>query len=197
MKIRLIDIPEDLGRDIPLNVGEDWLMTILKTQLAEEAKPVTGVIGNVHLDILNDNVTLSGKLDFTHSPLCARCGKEITITEHVPLKATLAPLFTSKQDRAKHEDEEEELTLDDLEFSFYDGDSVNLETILNDEVAMHLPLNYFCHDDCKGLCPICRQDLNHGPCGCPQTAAPSPWDALKQVAFIPPANEPKKKKTKQ
>jgi uncharacterized protein len=34
-------------------------------------------------------------------------------------------------------------------------------------------------EDCKGICPKCGANLNLGECGCADTPAPSPFDALK------------------
>ena len=32
-------------------------------------------------------------------------------------------------------------------------------------IIMDMPMVIYCKDDCKGLCPVCVANLNHGDCG--------------------------------
>ena len=58
-------------------------------------------------------------------------------------------------DAAEDEEEEIELTKEDLDFSFYDDDEINIGSILNDEIILRIPYNYYCKDqnNCKLLGP--------------------------------------------
>jgi len=42
----------------------------------------------------------------------------------------------------------------------------NLEKIFVENIILELPLKPLCSENCKGLCPICGQNLNHGECNC-------------------------------
>ena len=43
---------------------------------------------------------------------------------------------------------------------------INLSTPIKDEIIANLPIKVLCKDDCRGLCPICGNNLNDNPCKC-------------------------------
>ena len=46
------------------------------------------------------------------------------------------------------------------------NDTVDLSKIIDDLVAMNIPVNFLCREDCKGLCSGCGTNLNDGDCKC-------------------------------
>ncbi len=50
--------------------------------------------------------------------------------------------------------------------TFMEGYSLNVESLLNNEILMSLPTKVLCRPDCKGICRVCGKDLNLGECGC-------------------------------
>jgi len=48
-------------------------------------------------------------------------------------------------------------------------------------ILLALPLKPLCRPDCRGLCPLCGQDLNEGECGCKREAPDSRWEKLKAL----------------
>ncbi|EKU70421.1 DUF177 domain-containing protein [Selenomonas sp. F0473] len=59
------------------------------------------------------------------------------------------------------------------EFTVFDGDEIVIDTLVRDTLLVAEPLRELCKSDCKGLCPVCGQNLNEGPCGC-DTFVPDP-----------------------
>ncbi len=52
------------------------------------------------------------------------------------------------------------------------------------EMTLALPMNLLCRDDCRGLCPVCGENLNLKRCSCrAEKAAPpsSVWSALDDL----------------
>jgi uncharacterized protein len=47
---------------------------------------------------------------------------------------------------------------------------LNLEPIMREYLLVNAPTRPLCRPDCKGLCPICANDLNEGPCEHPEEA---------------------------
>jgi uncharacterized protein len=43
---------------------------------------------------------------------------------------------------------------------------VNLRPILRDLVIVSTPMHVLCKPDCRGICPRCGTNLNHGQCDC-------------------------------
>jgi len=58
------------------------------------------------------------------------------------------------------------LRAEDLEFSLYEGEEVDLGPLIREQVLLALPTRPLCRDDCRGLCPQCGINLNHAECGC-------------------------------
>ena len=48
-------------------------------------------------------------------------------------------------------------------------------------IAINLPMQFLCREDCKGLCPLCGQNLNLGSCGCDPALERSAFSALKAL----------------
>ena len=85
---------------------------------------------------------------------------------------------------AKELDAEEEIALkeDETEIGFYDGEAVELEEILREQVLLALPVQKLCRGDCKGLCPSCGVNLNQGQCGCAPVVTATGWGAaLREI----------------
>jgi DUF177 domain-containing protein len=64
--------------------------------------------------------------------------------------------------------------------------TVDIEPMARDTIALSLPTNPLCTDDCAGLCSRCGSDLNEGPCGCPEEVADPRWSALRELATPEP-----------
>ncbi len=43
---------------------------------------------------------------------------------------------------------------------------IDLSADLRDILMLSVPIKSLCHDECKGLCPRCGQNLNEGTCAC-------------------------------
>lgn len=50
-----------------------------------------------------------------------------------------------------------------------------------DELALAMPAAPTCREDCKGLCPVCGNDLNGDPCDGHGEDSDSPFAALKDL----------------
>lgn len=176
-------IPDE-GQDESLNASEPWLLAALENIFPEHGFDAASLEGKVRLEKHDGNVHLDGALRFTHHPPCARCGENFARHESLKLHALLTPSSNIHDESESDEDEEaprhksgrhkpvkghkEEaaFTLDDLEFSVFENDRFNLGEIIHDTLATELPYNYYCRDDCKGLCSRCGHNLNEGPCAC-------------------------------
>jgi uncharacterized protein len=75
--------------------------------------------------------------------------------------------------------DEAEMQDTDAEVAFYEGDGVELEDILREQMLLAVPIKLVCSDACKGLCPQCGKNLNSGDCHCEPVAEDPRWDALK------------------
>lgn len=57
---------------------------------------------------------------------------------------------------------------------------IDLEPLLREYVLLEFPISPLCKPDCKGLCPVCGENLNKTDCGHRPTAA-SQFAVLKDL----------------
>jgi len=75
-----------------------------------------------------------------------------------------------------------ELGADDLDLDFYDNDELNLNSLIETETTLALPMKPLCRPECRGLCPVCGVNRNTTACSC-ETRAPDPrLAALRDIA---------------
>jgi len=58
---------------------------------------------------------------------------------------------------------------------------IDLQPLLREYALLEVPINPICKADCKGLCPVCGQDLNIRDCGHRPQEDESPFSILKKL----------------
>jgi len=58
---------------------------------------------------------------------------------------------------------------------------IDLEPLLREYALLEVPISPVCKPDCKGLCPVCGEDLNQADCGHQAVGVESPFAALKSL----------------
>lgn len=81
---------------------------------------------------------------------CSRCLKFFNF----PLELELEEVFF----RSPHSEEAFKIV----------GNKIDLGPSIEETMLLTLPMKPLCGDGCRGLCPICGQNLNEGSCECPQ-----------------------------
>jgi DUF177 domain-containing protein len=104
-----------------------------------------------------------GRLSAPMVASCARCAEEFSAPNARPFRFVLAP-------RAAGDNDDGRLRTEDLEFSLYDGDQIDLAPLVSEQLILALPSRALCREDCQGLCPSCGINLNLRKCDCEQPA---------------------------
>lgn len=106
---------------------------------------------------------ISGEIKATIRMICSRCTREFDYPYDAP--------FSSYYERAgKSAERDSELKPADLDVNFIEGDEIDTADLLLGQIALELPMQPLCTQECKGLCPKCGADLNLGDCGCARDA---------------------------
>ena len=104
-------------------------------------------------------IFISGTLDAATTAACSRCAEEFDFHRNRRFRYVLAPkVMSDGNDFA--------LKAEDLEFSFYQGDEVDLTPLIREQALLALAERPLCREECRGLCPQCGANLNEGDCGC-------------------------------
>lgn len=106
---------------------------------------------------------------------CARCLE--------PVKADLGNKFDLlyRPLQAGNTGVEVAISEADTEVSFYQGEGLELEEVLKEQVLLAVPLKPLCQEDCQGLCAQCGLNLNEGICECTVIRSDPRWAALAGI----------------
>jgi uncharacterized protein len=122
----------------------------------------------------SDEVRVSGSLQTAVELRCDRCLGPVPVSVNVDFAAN----FVRAGDPTA---EARELHEEDLEVSVFDGDSIDLDEIVREQILLALPARQLCRDDCKGLCPTCGKNLNNESCDCAHDDTDPRWAALADI----------------
>ncbi len=129
-------------------------------ELPEGSFPITAKTP-VDLTITNKGerkLQLQGRMEATVLIPCDRC-----LTD-VPTQIMID--FDREVDMKLSEDDRKE-ALD--ESDFLHGYNLDVDELVCGEALLVWPMKVLCRDNCKGLCPVCGQNLNLKTCNCDKT----------------------------
>ena len=120
-------------------------------------------------------VELRGQLHTKLEVVCGRCLK--------PVELPLATEFKERFVRAVSwaPEEQHELQAEDLDLAVFDGEGIELDELVREELLLAVPVNVLCREDCQGLCPTCGIDRNLSSCQCQSNEIDSRWEKLKEL----------------
>jgi DUF177 domain-containing protein len=73
---------------------------------------------------------------------------------------------------------------DELTSPYMDGDELDLQSWARDALVLEMPAQIVCREDCKGICGICGENLNHaGPEHHHEKPPSSRWAKLSEISF--------------
>lgn len=90
---------------------------------------------------------------------CARCLAPVSGVFSLDFERTVAPEGTlTAEQLEEHFDE----------YIVPDGNSLDIDEQLREEIILGFPMKLLCAEDCPGLCPKCGKPRRDGACGCPE-----------------------------
>jgi DUF177 domain-containing protein len=128
-------------------------------------------------------VHVTGTLSGTARRQCVRCLKEYDDALWLPVVGEYQQDTDLKSKPSSRESSERSGGDEDTddESYVYAGEEIALTDMLREHVILAEPMQPLCHDDCRGLCPVCGQDLNVRRCECREEQVQSPFAVLKQL----------------
>jgi uncharacterized protein len=76
---------------------------------------------------------------------------------------------------------EHEVAETDLETDELRGNTLDLTQLVREQILLNIPEQFFCKEDCKGLCEQCGENLNLIDCKCGEDEIDPRWAALKNL----------------
>jgi len=172
MKINIITIPEE-GLSVQFSLVGALLPGLsAETRQAAFTLEKVDVTGSIRR--YRQSLFFTGHLDTELKTTCARCLEEAQLSVQVDFRYTLLPAPGAGKD-------EIELQTEDLEIAHYDGEIIDLDPLIAEQVLLQIPMKILCRESCRGLCLQCGTNLNLGGCDCSKDVIDPRWAGLKSI----------------
>lgn len=106
---------------------------------------------------------------------CTRCLQPVEKDLEIPFKVS----YITPENLT--EEKETELNAEDLDVAVYEGDKIDLGELVREQIILNLPEQFFCSENCKGLCDKCGANRNLIDCKCEEKEIDPRWAALKNL----------------
>ena len=131
------------------------------------------VTGRIRL--AGNEVFVNGHIDTRAQVECDRCLQPVEL----PVNADFALEYISDSDYEASA--AAELTDAELSVAVFDGQAIDIDEIVKEQILLAVPTRILCREDCKGICPECGIDRNTGECNCVTNDIDPRWAALKNL----------------
>ncbi|OAT81329.1 YceD family protein [Desulfotomaculum copahuensis] len=124
------------------------------------------------LDLTNSGglLELTGGIQAALQLSCARCLENFVYPVDVPLRELYYPAGAVEPPPEQRE-----------EGIPFRGDKLDITPEVLKSILLALPMKAVCRPDCRGLCPVCGQNLNRGRCNCRQEEVDPRLAVLKDL----------------
>lgn len=133
----------------------------------------TEVNGKIRL--AGNEVFVNGHVETRAQVECDRCLKPIEL----PVNADFELEYISGSEYESSG--VAELTEAEMSVSVFDGNAIDVDEIVKEQILLAVPTRMLCREDCKGICPQCGVDRNTGECNCVTEDIDPRWAALKNL----------------
>jgi uncharacterized protein len=174
LKINVILIPEE-GQRFVFSEGSAWFKESFK-----DSESLDFTLDKVDVDCLvtktSNTVFIKGSFSALVNICCSRCLENTKLSIGTDFAYTLIPAKAETR-------EEKELTPEELEIDYYQGDFIDLAPIICEQIILQIPIKVLCSEECKGLCPQCGTNLNTSSCNCHLNIGDSRMAVLKDFTI--------------
>lgn len=150
-----------------IEFSEDELKQVSPLASQGVAELVSATLGEIRI---------KGTLDVTMEAACDRCLDAAQFPVHAKFDLEYRLDEPGGTGGEVHIDEGE------TEIGFYEGEGLELEDVLMEQVVLALPMQKVCKADCKGICADCGQNRNVAACDCQPKPVDSRWtEAIRSL----------------
>ena len=119
-------------------------------------------------------IRVRGDLETSVMTPCDRCLEPSHLPIHQDFDLFYRPL---PKGEGHHE---HRIAEGEVDLSFYTGNGLQLEDVVREFILLQVPMQVFCRETCRGICPVCVEDRNSVSCECVSPPADDRWLALKE-----------------
>jgi uncharacterized protein len=178
-------------REEGLELDEPIEAKFLENALGQEGqgigfRPLRGFRLRASLRKVGPGVLLEASFRANLLAPCKRCLEDVIASLPVSFILNFLPQDQVQEAADSLEDDEQSQTagsfdLEDADQEWFNGKTIDLDPILREQILLALPMSVLCAESCRGLCPVCGQNLNLKDCRCERKVADPRWMALKDI----------------
>ena len=131
--------------------------------------------GTVELVTAAEEILIVGGLQVGMTGSCDRCLEPMSLPVACEFDLSYVPL-EGAEGRP-----EAEIRPGDTAVGYYQGNGIELNDVLREQVLLSIPMQKLCREDCLGICPHCGQNRNLTNCACRVETVDDRWLALKNL----------------
>jgi len=121
------------------------------------------------------DVVVNGHIDTRAQVDCDRCLQPVELPVSADFKLEYITGSDYESSRVA------ELTEAEMSVAVFDGEAIDVDEIVKEQILLAVPTRMLCREDCKGICPECGMDKNTGECQCVTDDVDPRWAALKNL----------------
>ncbi len=167
MLIRLDEIPPE-GLDLEVRLEPE-------ASVSRSFRSKGPFTGSFRIRKIAPEILVNGSVEGELILECSRCLNEFQFGIHEDIDLELRPASLIEGS------DELELADGDLDVEFFQGDALDLNHILVEQISLALPMKPLCSEDCDGLCSICGQERKLASCSCDEQRVDLRWEALRSL----------------
>ncbi|MCL4684547.1 DUF177 domain-containing protein [Myxococcota bacterium] len=136
---------------------------------------------------IGSELYLDGRIEGALDLECSRCLVRYRSPLREPFRLVLEPAgarVPSEPEAARELSRWGVCLADEFEMGWFHGPEIDLRSLLRESVALAVPVQPLCREDCRGLCPRCGVDRNLETCGCEAERPTSPFAALEALRSV-------------
>ncbi len=169
MRVEIARLDNKVGKFAHEYAAADLVLDDDRIVLAGSPRVSGRICGTEH------KVVVEGEFAGIAEVECDRCLQplELPISSDFRLEYVTAETYKSL--------ETTELAQEDLALSIFDGEFVDVDDIVREQLLLAIPTHAICQENCKGFCPVCGANRNVTDCDCNATEIDPRWKGLKEL----------------
>jgi uncharacterized protein len=179
-----VDQLSEKGREYRFEVPGDWWAEREPDSETPSAEVADGFSFVIEATRNRDDILLSGSLDAKVLLECSRCAKRYSHALRDTFRLALEPAKGREPvdlEGVQGLTENGVWLGEDLEAGWFRGPFIRLDDFFGELIALAMPIQPLCSDNCAGICPHCGVDLAVTGCDCEDERIDSPFAVLAKL----------------
>lgn len=171
MRIELARLDNKVGKFVHDYAAGDLVLDDERVELAEAPRVSVLIIPR------EPKVVVEGQFTAVAQVECDRClgPVQLPVSSEFRVEYVTAEVYKGL--------ESAELAEEDLALSVFDGEAIDVDEIVREQLLLAVPSHAICRESCKGFCPVCGTDRNLIDCNCSAVEIDPRWMGLRDFRF--------------